>query len=56
MENSIALTPIHRVLMIILIITEHIAYIWAMILYINYNSIRIPYVDYPSVVPPTEES
>jgi hypothetical protein len=50
--NTIVLKPVHRIFMLFFIFAEHIGFIWGMMLYINYNSIRIPFVDYPSVIPP----
>jgi hypothetical protein len=39
--------------MIKLIILSHIGFIWGMMLFTNYISFRIPFLDYPSVMNPT---
>jgi hypothetical protein len=49
-SNSLLMTPVHRVMMIALIAVEHLVYLWAMLLFINYISYRIPFIDYPSII------
>ena len=59
MENSLKTVPLstfHRVIIVISILVSTGLYFWAEVLYIHYNALRMPFIEYPSVVIPEEPS
>lgn len=42
--------------MLIAILVSTGLFLWAMVLYANYSALRIPFIDYPSVLIPEEPS